>query len=928
MWPRAARRIWPKRTCARFIPTRTATTSTQAPFSPLGRRVIGRAPIQTLAERDAGIPSLTVSTSLIAPENDYRSLMGGEIESPNLRVAVVVPVYNRVGLLERTLAGVASQTYPRSLLSVVVADDGSTENVAGAVSAAASDLDVQIVRREHIGYGAGQARNTGAKAAEHAEILVFFDADCIPDLDAVQRHAVWHHLADNLVVIGSRHQADTSSVSAQDISTGRVSLRERVFGSDTPEKGAWVSEDFRAVLHRRTASLRHGDMAFRSLVSSNFSVRRDLFLSVGGFSNDFTRWGGEDTELGWRLWNEGAFFIDQPTAAIYHQAQEDSGEEGWREESRAANDSLIQSKIPHRHYRDAVAGVINEAPKVSAVVHAVNPNRLVELVQQLLDQRLGDIEILLTGDDSKTVQFLERRKADPRIRGELSVENAIRAAGGEFVALIHGATGLDHRLLSRSVSAIEKRPDFGWVASAYGVPTTDGLDVYRKDADRAGLDRVWGTGLPLFAMTRRRDLMKGLRAGMNLKEAWQWVTEALEPVSHGTPLVIVPAPSPGEELPISVKPPTSLRSMVISDLKTGGAKAATAPIRAVKAALTGTPYRSSPVPPQKPEHPGDGRRPTIRYVGWTGQSNLGDEVMLEATADLFSEADVTTQGESFDLLMLGGGTLINRGYLRHLRPLDSPRVERVAFGTGVANPEYWGEPREDPADWIDFLESCAFVGVRGPISAEIMNDWGLKRDVEIIGDPALSLQASAVEKVEGRVVVCPAWSRELLWGGSDQDVISAFAGLVRYLRAEGHDVWALSAFPGDDRYIIDMMRQAGAPDLPYLPGHDEVQPAVDLLASADLVVSERLHGAVLAAAAGTIPVMVEYRPKLRDFARSMNLGDLVIRTDSLGEGSLTEMVKSAFLRRADLLGPMMERVSEYRTRQSRAAASISELLTR
>ncbi len=102
--------------------------------------------------------------------------------------------------------------------------------------------------------------------------------------------------------------------------------------------------------------------------------------------------------------------------------------------------------------------------------------------------------------------------------------------------------------------------------------------------------------------------------------------------------------------------------------------------------------------------------------------------------------DFTTTGDPTGLLLLGGGTLINRKvYLDWLQTKDSPRIERAVFGTGVANPSFWGltEPAEQ---WVDFLSTCAYVGVRGPTSAQILTDWGLKTDLEIVGDPALLVE--------------------------------------------------------------------------------------------------------------------------------------------------------------------------------------------
>jgi GT2 family glycosyltransferase len=870
-----------------------------------------------------------VPKPLLAAENDYSSLIDRVPVRSELSVAVVIPVYNRVELLRKTVAGLITQSYPSELMRVVVADYGSDEDVAGALSWAAGILDLAIVRRDHQGYGAGQARNLGADKALGADILVFFDADCIPDQHAVSRHATWHHRAKGLVVVGSRHHVDTTDVTLEDITRSPDTLPSLAFDTKPERLGDWESKEQRSVLHRRTGSLRYGDEAFRSLVSSNFSTSASTFEATGGFSEDFARWGGEDTELGWRLWNEGAFFIDEPRAAVYHQTQRDSGPEGWRTGQRRSNEGLIQAKIPHRFYRTGER-TINQAPKVSVIVHSPDVDRLTELVGQVLDQILDDLEIVLVDPASELTSFMERRSGDPRFCAARSLTEAVKKARGEFIAFLHGWSAPDHRLLSRSVAAIERRPRRGFVRSPYGVRRGTGNDIYRTEEDIEILDHSWADGLPLFGLTRRRDLMKSLACDLGVQEAWDWVVGNLEGTDHGTPLVWLPAASPSHLRDETLQPPKSLRSEVIEDLRAGGTRAASAPLRVLRSKLTGSSYRrtSSIAPKPGQESSSDESPPVVRYVGWIGRSNLGDEAMLRAVADdLFDWATVTAEGDGGDLIMLGGGTLINRGYLRYLRPLDSPRRERVTFGTGVANPEYWGEPKEPTSEWIAFLESCAFVGVRGPASADLLDGWGMRRTVEVIGDPALTLRPSPESNtIDGRVVVCPAWSRGLLWGESDSEVIAAFASLIRALRAEGHEVWALSAFPADDSHIIDMMRQADTSDLPYLAAHNDPQAAIDLLATAQLVVSERLHGAVLAAAAGTLPVMVEYRPKLRDFALSIDLEDLVIRTDALGGDALAEVAFHALANRSNLVARMTSRVEELRSRQKAAASRIRSLV--
>jgi polysaccharide pyruvyl transferase WcaK-like protein len=57
-----------------------------------------------------------------------------------------------------------------------------------------------------------------------------------------------------------------------------------------------------------------------------------------------------------------------------------------------------------------------------------------------------------------------------------------------------------------------------------------------------------------------------------------------------------------------------------------------------------------------------------------------------------------------------------------------------------------------------------------------------------------------------------------------------------------------------------------------------------------VVVGERLHACVLAAAAGRPFVAVEYRPKVRDFTESVAMDDYLIRSDELSAGRLVELV--------------------------------------
>jgi hypothetical protein len=699
----------------------------------------------------------------------------------------------------------------------------------------------------------------------------------------------------------------------------------------------WNYKHWREVFYRRTAALRAGDEAFRALVSSNFSVRREHFVASGGFSADFSRWGGEDTELGWRLHRAGLFFVVDNKATIYHQTQDDAGPApDWRREARSLNDGLIATKIPHRFYRRSTPGYIYETPKLSWIVLPTIPARVPLLLQDLQRQSFTDWEVVFHDPEGALASFRELLRADPRVEVVNSTEpcDVVRAARGEYLLVLHGWASVDHRLAGRVVRRLDSRPRTSLVTVGYQVEGRQGKARYTHPTDLAALERQWATELPIAAATRAREWNKVLPSSSDLAAAWRSV-RALSRSSHMLePLVAMPSHAPGEELPPGFTGFLTDRSALVADLRSASTPRGLASplVRYLTARARRRPYRQladGPDMPPSGQSQRDATRPGVRYVGWVGKDNLGDEAMLEAVRRLMPWADVSTSGDPTDLLLLGGGTLINRRiYLDWLREKDSPRSERAVFGTGVASPEFWGLT-ERPEDWVEFLTTCALVGIRGPRSAETLRSWGYDGRLEIIGDPALALDPppDCPPRRADRLVISPVATGGELWGGSDEGVFSVLADLIGSATAEGRDVWLLSCFPGDDRHCIDLMRRAGRPDLPYLAGYADLEEALRLLRSAKVVVAERLHAGVLAAAMGTPFVGLEYRPKVRDFAASVGVEHLVLRTDTLTPASLRECVAGLEQGYADVAEAMDKHVTDLRQRLAGAADELRGAVT-
>lgn len=827
-------------------------------------------------------------TSPVQPHNIHDVIPDRE-KGRSLTVSVVIPTYNRSSILARTLESLASQTPDSPRFDVHVADDGSEEDIRSVVEAA-TGLDSYYHRRERDRFGAGQARNLGAAAAK-GDIVVFLDSDCIVGPDFISGHAAWHAGGGKTVLVGGKSSA--------------------VMGSDD------VLADYRKRLFRRTAGLQHGTEIFRSFVTSNVSLPLSLFHQVGGFDERFHRWGSEDTELGWRLWQAGAQFLDGESVSVRHQIEEDpSGGSEGRRRAQQMNMGLIASLIPHRFYRKEPPIPIPVVPKVSVILHNVPAGTSGETWHELLRQPRTDFELIVTAEVDDEEPLAGASAGDPRLTYVGMLEAAVDAARGEYVCFLDGHGAISRDLLTGMIRRLDKQPMMVTGTVGYTLPKDEGGQVRSENGARE-IDSGWGTDMPLCWFIRNREIVKLGDAGHSVDQLWE-TSRAWDLHLHWPSAAVrMPAATPASR-PAGFAHRAVRRQELATDVIT---KKRSLPDAALTYLRTRRAAGYDVMKEKSLEQMAESMtRPRARYIGWAGHHNLGDEVMLDAVRDLLPWADVETSGDPGQLLILGGGTLINRSsYLKQVTERDTPRTERVVIGTGVANPDFWGE-QEDPQRWIRWLSSCAYVGVRGPYSYERLRSWGMKGDLEVSGDSALLLERPGVNRIPGRVVIAPAWTKGKLWGGSDEIVVDAVAEAVAGWRAEGREVVALSSSPDDDGQILQIGERAGGVLLPFVQGYLDQTNAIETIASADVVVGERLHACVIAAAVGTPFVPIEYRPKVRDFAASVGVEESVIRSDELTRGLLTERISAAIDTGAD---GATEHVVRYRERL-RAAAKLIE----
>ncbi|MFB3882105.1 MAG: glycosyltransferase family 2 protein [Armatimonadota bacterium] len=221
-----------------------------------------------------------------------------------MRLTVIVPTYNRSGLLERCLRGLLNQTAAASEYEIVVVDDGSTDGtaeVAEEVARLAGSGDpglqngtgarVRHFRQENKGPAA--ARNLGVLHAR-GEIVLFTGDDCLPDGRLIEEHLRAHEQAGDVGVLG--------------LVTWHPEIEITPFMAYL-ESGPQFG--FNQIADPENVSIWH-------FYTSNCSVQRHRIEQVGGFDEEFGCAAFEDVEIAYRMKQRGLRIVYRPEAKTYH----------------------------------------------------------------------------------------------------------------------------------------------------------------------------------------------------------------------------------------------------------------------------------------------------------------------------------------------------------------------------------------------------------------------------------------------------------------------------------------------------------------------------------------------------------------------------------------------------------------------------------
>lgn len=236
------------------------------------------------------------------------------MNQPQPLISVVIPVHNASQGLGACLDALERQTMPQERYEIIVVNDGPGD---ASVETIADRCGVTFLSQPQ--RGAAAARNLGAKQAQ-GEILLFTDADCVPESNWIE--AMIAPFADQEVV-------GVCGV----VRTRQTSLVPRFIQ---------LEYDYR---YRNIA--KHPWIDFVNTGTAGY--RKHVFMEGGGFRENLL--GAEDTELSFRLASQGHKMVFAPEAIVYHSHPESILEYAQRK----YHYGYWRMRVYHRHPHKAVA---------------------------------------------------------------------------------------------------------------------------------------------------------------------------------------------------------------------------------------------------------------------------------------------------------------------------------------------------------------------------------------------------------------------------------------------------------------------------------------------------------------------------------------------------------------------------------------------
>lgn len=203
-------------------------------------------------------------------------------------LSIIIPVAGRVKLLEELLKSLEisrSNFTPQN--EIIILDNSHTTEEQEVIQKLAANYTAIYQSGSH---NLSEKRNQGIQAAQY-DIVLFLDSDCIATPNLLRQHYDAYHQGNIAGCLGVIEFTGKDTIIWKAV--------ERTFVPST------------FALPKSYETVNWGPTA-------NISFRRKDLLEIDGFDKDFSRPGGEDVDLGFRLRKAGKIISCNPDAIAYH----------------------------------------------------------------------------------------------------------------------------------------------------------------------------------------------------------------------------------------------------------------------------------------------------------------------------------------------------------------------------------------------------------------------------------------------------------------------------------------------------------------------------------------------------------------------------------------------------------------------------------
>ncbi|RLG21351.1 glycosyl transferase [Candidatus Micrarchaeota archaeon] len=192
-----------------------------------------------------------------------------------IKFSIVIPTYNSLKTLRRTVDSIVKQDYPKNLYEIIIVDDGSNDGTAEYLKEISRKYkNIRFFTQKNS--GPAKARNRGVRAAKY-EYIVFTDADCLVPKNWLSTYEKEIKRHPEIPIVGGFLEASEEKIKENNHALFEYFKNRVIYGQGEKE---YI-----------------GGFETPGCVTNNVVYKKDVFIKLGGFNENFPVAAGEDADL-------------------------------------------------------------------------------------------------------------------------------------------------------------------------------------------------------------------------------------------------------------------------------------------------------------------------------------------------------------------------------------------------------------------------------------------------------------------------------------------------------------------------------------------------------------------------------------------------------------------------------------------------------